>query len=97
MSKLTVEQRLAKLDALELAGVEFWGKYDEAMESWKNYMAQEELVEKLVDELHEILVTNGVVEYPAGTEAGSSVYLTEAGEEALNTLVRAFTKNLVLV
>ena len=81
------ELRLAKLDALEAAGVDNWEGYDFALEDWNKQNSIEILIGNSVDDLNELLL-DADVDQPAGTGHGYCVMLDEQ-------VVREFVRGII--
>jgi hypothetical protein len=63
-----IERKLAKLAALEDAGVESWRGYDFALEEYRSTIKREEIAEQLVKDIFESLMS--YIEEPAGKGCG---------------------------
>jgi hypothetical protein len=94
--KLTNEHKARLFDAMSADGVDNWEGYQG--ENYQKVMEQietEEESKKIKDslgELFEIISLHCDVDYPAGREAGSSVTVTDEGEEEIAKFIsRNFT------
>jgi hypothetical protein len=74
------ERKLAKLQALEDAGVDNWESYDYALVEWRKENAIEEIIDEAVLEINELTV-EAEVDFPAGMDAGHSITFPEGSLE----------------
>lgn len=72
-----------KLNALEVGGVDNWEFYGDALDEFNKSLEKIERVEKIVNELCEIICEN--IEQPAGSGCGYGV--TKEGIEIMSDLL----------
>lgn len=75
-----LERAQAKLLALEAGGVDNWEWYGESLKDWFKEGRLEELLDEVVENVHDILVDGADYDFPAGREAGISISLNSHGE-----------------
>lgn len=83
-------RRLAKLDALERGGVDNWEFYDESLTEYQNTIEKEEEIEKLAENIFEIICME--IEEPAGHGAGYGI--REEGQEEVIEFLKKRIKEL---
>ncbi len=89
MTKITVDEKrlkeleraYAKLQALENGGVDNWEWYGESLKEWHKENRLEELLDEVIENVHDIMVDGVDHDFPAGREAGISLNLNTSGEE----------------
>lgn len=100
MSKVQIDtQRLkelermeSKLAALEAGGVDNWEWYGASLKDWYKEEDKQELIVNLMDTICEVFAVHGSVDYPAGMEAGASIYLEDL--KYLEDAIKDYTENL---
>jgi len=72
-----MQRQIAKLEALEYAGVDNWDGYNDALYEWHEENEIEEEIDEAVDVLNDILV-NADVQHPAGVGCGYAIHYNTA-------------------
>ena len=85
------ERRLAKLDALEVGGVDNWAYYGEALSDWFKDGVVEDLTDSLVIQINE-LVTEDRYE---PSERGAGYALPEESQNTLEQMLHTFAADLI--
>lgn len=81
-----LERAQAKLQALENGGVDNWEWYGESLKEWNKENRLEEILEEVVENVHDIMVDGVDYDFPAGRDAGISLTLNRNGEEAIKSI-----------
>jgi len=84
-----IQRKLAKLKALEDAGVENWDMHDIALKQWQYQVNLEDSVQSTVDDINDLL-TEADVDEPAGHGAG---YAISFDEKELARILERFYEN----
>ena len=83
-----LERAESKLNALESGGVDNWEWYSESLKDWFKENRLEELLEEVVENIHDIMVDGVDYDFPAGRDAGISLTLNESGEEMIKKIFK---------
>ena len=87
-----LERSAAKLNALECGGVDNWEWYGESLKEWNKENRLEELLEEVVENIHDIMVDGVDYDFPAGRDAGISLNINEQGEEMIKRIFLKLVK-----
>ena len=88
-----LERSAAKLQALENGGVDNWEWYSESLKEWNKGNRLEEILEEVVENIHDIMVDGVDWDFPAGREAGISLNLNLQGEEMIKRIFLKLVKD----
>jgi hypothetical protein len=88
-----LERSAAKLQALENGGVDNWEWYSESLKEWNKENRLEEILEEVVENIHDIMVDGVDWDFPAGREAGISLNLNLQGEEMIKRIFLKLVKD----
>lgn len=89
MDSREIKRRLAKLEALEAGGVDNWQYYDVALKDYNALNRKEELAEKVIEKLLDVLSSG--IEEPAGRGCGYG-FKEGVPREALDILMTCVEK-----
>ena len=88
-----LERAAAKLQALENGGVDNWEWYSESLKEWNKENRLEEILEEVVENIHDIMVDGVDWDFPAGREAGISLNLNLQGEGMIKRIFLKLVKD----
>jgi hypothetical protein len=71
-----INRRLAKLQALEDHGVQYWAMHDTALREWQKKVDIEDSVQEMIDDINDIL-TEADIDQPAGPGCGYAISFDE--------------------
>jgi tRNA A37 N6-isopentenylltransferase MiaA len=81
-----LERAEAKLYALEAGGVDNWEWYSESLKEWRKENQEEELMDELIENIHQIFAESASVDEPAGRGCGYRIWLED--ESTLRAVVK---------
>jgi hypothetical protein len=81
-----MQRKIAKLKALEDAGVQNWGMYTIALEEWQKKVDIEDSIQTAIDDVNDLL-TEADIDQPAGSGCG---YAISYDEKAMAKILNSF-------
>lgn len=78
-----LERAAAKLQALENGGVDNWEWYSESLKDWYKENRLEEILDEVIENVHDMMVDGVDYDFPAGRDAGISLTLNDTGEKLI--------------